>query len=68
MTDCQQLVIRVMEFLLHMDATDLSIMAKDAVRPSLGTASTGLGSVLLVALPLSVLLAALLILGPRRDR
>lgn len=68
MTDSQQLIIRVMEFLLNMDATDLSIMAKDAIRPSLGTASAGLGSVLLAALPLSVLLAALLVLGPRRNR
>lgn len=68
MTDSQQLVIRVMEFLLKMDASDLSIMAREAVRPSLGTGSTGLGSVLLVALPLSVLFAALLVLGPRRDR
>ena len=68
MTDSQQLVIRVMEFLLNMDASDLNIMAKEAVRPSLGTGSIGLGSVLLVALPVSVLLAAILILGPRRNR
>ena len=68
MTDSQQLTIRVLEFLLRLDATDLKIMAREAVRPSLGTASTNLGSVLLVALPLSVLFAALLVLGPRRDR
>ena len=67
MTDSQQMVIRVMEFLLRLDASDLSIMAKDAARPSLGTGSMNLGSVLLVALPLSVLFAALLILGPRRS-
>lgn len=68
MTDSQQFTIRVMEFLLQTDASDLQIAPKEAVRPALGTGSTNLGSVLLVALPLSVLLAAILILGPRRDR
>ena len=68
MTDSQQVTIRVMEFLLKTDASDLMIAPKEAVRPALGTAGTGLGSVLLIALPLSVLFAALLILGPRRSR
>ena len=68
MTDSQQVTIRVMEFLLKTDASDLMIAPKEAIRPALGTASTGFGSILLVALPLSVLFAALLILGPRRSR
>ena len=68
MTDSQQVTIRVMEFLLKMDASDLMIAPKEAIRPALGTGSTNVGSVLLVALPLSVLFAALLILGPRRSR
>ena len=68
MTDCQQLIIRVTEFLLGTDTTDLSIMAKEALRPSLGTESTGLGSIMLIALPMAVLCAALLILGPRKDK
>ena len=68
MTDSQQMTIRVMEFLLKTDASDLLITPRDALRPTLGTGSTNLGSVLLVALPLAVLFAALLILGPRRDR
>ena len=68
MTDSQQVTIRVMEFLLKTDASNLQIAPKEAIRPALGTGSTSLGSVLLVALPLSVLFAALLILGPRRDR
>lgn len=67
MTDCQQLVIRVMEFLLDTEASDLNIMAKDAVRPALGIGSIGPGAVLLAALPAAVLLAALLILGRRRN-
>ena len=44
------------------------IAPKEAIRPALGTGSTNLGSILLVALPLSVVFAALLILGPRRSR
>lgn len=68
MTDSQQLTIRVLEFLLSLDASDLSILEKTALRPSLSPGSTTLGSVLLVALPLSVLFAALLTLGPRKDR
>ena len=68
MTDCQQLTIRVMEFLLEADASDLLIEPKEAVRQALGTGSTNLGSVLVVALPMAVLFAALLILGPRRSR
>ena len=68
MTDSQQVTIRIMEFLLKTDASDLMIAPKEAIRPALGTASTNLGSLLLVALPLSVLFAALLVLGPRRNR
>ena len=34
---------------------------------ALGTGSTSLGSLLLAALPLSVLFAALLVLGPRKN-
>ena len=68
MTDSQQVTIRVMEFLLKTDASDLQIAPKEATRPALGTGSTNLGSVLLVALPLTVLFAAILILGPRRSR
>ena len=68
MTDSQQVTIRVMEFLLKTDVSDLQIAPKEASRPALGTGSTNLGSVLLVALPLAVLFAAILILGPRRNR
>ena len=68
MTDSQQLTIRVMEFLLKMDASNLQITPKEANRPALSTGSTSLGSILLVALPLSVLFAALLVLGPRKSR
>ena len=65
-TDAQQMIIRTMEFLLNVDASDLNIMAKEAVRPGLNTDSTTLGSVILVALPAMTLAAALLVLGARR--
>ena len=68
MTDSQQVTIRMMEFLLQADASNLQIAPKEALRPSLSTGSTSLGSLLLVAMPLAVLFAALLILGPRRNR
>lgn len=68
MTDSQQMTIRVMEFLLQTDASDLMISPKEALRPGLRPESTNLGSVLIVALPLAVLAAAVLVLGPRRSR
>ncbi len=68
MTDSRQFTMRVMEFLLKTDTSSLMITPKEALRPALGTGSTSLGSILLVALPLSVLFAAFLVLGPRRDR
>ena len=67
MTSSQPFTVRVMEFLLQ-TSSDLQIAPKEAIRPALGTGSTNLGSILLVALPLAVLLAAILILGPRKDR
>ena len=58
---------RVIDFLLKMDGSGTQIEPKDISRPGLKTASSNLGSVLLIALPLSVLFAALLILGPRKN-
>ena len=46
----------------------LDILEKEAIRPALGTESIGPGAVLLAALPVLVLLAALLVLGRRRRR
>lgn len=68
MTDAQQFILRVTEFLQDLGASNLNIMAKDALRPSLGPGSTEAGSVIIVALPALVLLAALLVLVPRRRR
>ena len=68
MTDIRKLLIRTAEFLLDTAQSDLSIEARTALRPALGTGSTGLGSVLLAALPAAVLAAALLVLLPRKNR
>lgn len=67
-THSQELTVNVMEFLLQNDGTSLNITPKDAARPGLKTESLSLGSILLIALPLSVLFAALLVLGPRKNR
>ena len=67
MTDSRQMMIRIAEFLLRLDASDLNIMPREAVRPSLSVNSSAVGSLILVALPLGVLFAALLVLGPRRN-
>ena len=68
MTDAQEFIIRVVEFLLDTNPVDLGIMAKAALRPQLSVNALTLGSVLLVALPLVVVAAAFLILWPRRNR
>ncbi len=68
MTDSQEFILRVAEFLLDTDPVDLGIMAKAALRPQLSVESVSLGSLLLVALPMAVLAAAFLVLWPRRNR
>ena len=67
MTDAQQWIVRMAEFLLNLEASDLTILAKEAVRPSLGIGSIQPGAVLTVLLPAGVLLAALLVLKKRRN-
>ncbi len=68
MTHAQEFIIRTMEYLVDSAASNLEIMARTAVRPALSAEALTLGSMLLVALPLAVLAAALLILYPRRHR
>ena len=67
MTDAQQWIVRMAEFLLNLGASDLSILAKEAVRPALGVGSIQPGAVLTILLPAGVLLAALLVLRKRRN-
>lgn len=68
MTDSQQLIIRIMGFLVDLNGSGTQIAEKDALRPALGVGSTGAGSVVLVALPTLALCAALAVLLPRRKR
>ena len=68
MTHAQEFILRVMEYLTDSAASNLHIMARTAVRPGLSADALTLGSLLLVALPLTVLGAALIILYPRRHR
>ena len=65
-THAQEFIIRTMEYLVDSAASNLHVMARAAVRPALSAEALSLGSALLVALPLAVLAAALLILYPRR--
>lgn len=68
MTDAQEFIVTAVQYLLGSQAIDLNIMAKAAVRPQLSVASTRMGSMLLICLPLVVLFAALAVLLPRRHK
>ena len=68
MTVSQQFILRTVEFLLGQPNTDLSIMARSAVRPALSASSVTLGSIIIVLLPLAVLAAAAIVLLNRRHR
>ena len=68
MTDAEEFILRTVQFLLDAQPSDLGIMARTAVRPALSVRSYGPGSLLLVALPMAVIAAALIILLPRRNR
>ena len=68
MTDSQQLILRVMAFLVDLNPDKLNITERDALRPALSVGSVGAGSVLLVLLPTAVVFVALAVLLPRRKR
>ena len=67
-TDVQQLMIRMAEYLTNQPGSNLDIMARSAVRPGLSARGNGAGSVLITVLPMAVLLAAMIVLGRRRNR
>ena len=68
MTDAQEFILRVTEYLAGVEATDLNIMARQAVRPGLRAGSVLAGQILIVLLPALVLLLAIVILVPRNRR
>ena len=68
MTDAQQFILTMCTYLSGAQPVQLDIMAKTALRPALSTDSLSLGIALVVAVPLTVLVAALAVLLPRRHR
>jgi len=62
----RELIIRMADYLVDNESDDLSIAPKVAFRPKLSAEALSMGSMMLVALPLTILAAALIILFPRR--
>ena len=67
MTDAQQLIIRMTEYLTGQSGSNLD-MARNAVRQALSARSNGAGSVIVTAMPLAVLMAAAIVLIRRKNR
>ncbi|MBR6953667.1 MAG: Gldg family protein [Clostridia bacterium] len=66
MTDAQEFIIRTAAFLESAGPDSLAIMAKAALRPQLSARSVFPGTLAVFMLPALVLVAAFLVLGPRR--
>lgn len=62
----REFIVNIADYLVDNESADLSIAPKVAFRPMLSADALSTGSVMLVALPLAVLAAALVILFPRR--
>lgn len=64
----EEFILQLMGELLPQKTVSLDIIAKSAFHPGLTAGSLKTGIALLVALPLTILLAAVLVLAPRRNR
>lgn len=64
----EQFIIQIMGALIPKASVSLDIMANSAFRPALTAGSQTLGIVLLIAIPLLIILVALCVLLPRRNR
>lgn len=64
----EEFILQVMNELLPQQQVSLNIAAKSAFHPGLRAGSQAVGVALLATLPLALLLAAVLVLGPRRNR
>ncbi len=64
----EEFILQVMGELLPQKTVSLDIMASSAFHPGLTAGSTSTGIALLVSVPLMILLAAVLVLLPRRNR
>ena len=67
MTDSQELIVRVLEYLLNMEPVELEIIPKVAMRPQLSPRSATLGTALAVALPVIVFAVAAVVLVKRKN-
>ena len=61
-----EFIIRMVDYLVDNETGDISIAPKVAYRPRLSADALTMGSIMLVALPMTILAAALIILYPRR--
>ncbi len=68
MTNTSEFLVRCFEYLLNTSPVDMNIMATPALRQQLSARSMTLGTTLAVALPFSVLAAAVVALGRRSSR
>ncbi|MBR6029388.1 MAG: Gldg family protein [Clostridia bacterium] len=66
MTDAQEFIIRLVNTLSGSELTDLSIMARSAVRPRLSVTSAGSGVLICVLLPLLAVIGAAAVLFKRK--
>ena len=64
----EEFILQLMGELLPQKTVSLDIMAKSAFHPALAVGSRTVGVVLIAALPLLVLLIAVCVLAPRRNR
>lgn len=67
-TDSGTFVLRMVQYLIGQEGISLAIEQKPAVRPGLSASSQNMGVALIVLAPLLVLIAALIVLVPRRHR
>ena len=67
LTDAQELIVRVLEYLLNMEPVDLEIIPKVAVRPQLSPRSAALGTAIAVVLPVIVFAVAAVVLVKRKN-
>jgi len=67
-TDNGPFLLRMLAHLMDREAISLNIAAKPAVRPGLSASGQSMGVALMVAAPLAVLMAAVWVLVPRRNR
>lgn len=67
-SDSGPFLLKMVQHLTNQDAISLSISHKPAVRPGLSASSQTLGMILIIAIPVIVLLIAMIVLLPRRHR